>query len=820
MPQRLHNSSRAVDPENYTADVDSTTRNEDADDTSLQSSNMDDVETAIDPANVLMATLIERDNSIPAVPPVQRSLPRTWREVFSLDALRKVRDSMAELILEMTGTLRNPYDLIRTAALLFPTAFLTIATGTQKSIQLIHNTAVKQIDEEYFYFGMVGFNTRPATVELNPRNLFAIRVESVPTIDYFKSIRDRDKPQSPKSADLIQLPICNSIALPPKIAEFILYMDETNASKIYKNVLQFCLNEDEVEHPSWIEVLNDAGEDPTQELEYKMTSTHLSLLQHLYAYSKHKSRRTAGFSLSDNEHAEAFALSKDRQLHSGQLYPEDNLENFEDASRSSSTRHSQDSRPQSRPSVNLQLDSFNPDIPHDVSRETDNPTSQSTGLPQQIRPNTRFNFTGSHNPHTQSNSTTPQAGNTTITRPQSNSLENSIQNLANLQSRFTQSMEQFVNDNAAHIRNSESGTRKVGNLVRQMVLNASTIDGENPAEDLTQFAKEMLTSSGDQPLIHMKMHLSQNKARATPTPRLINALKKGTFSYDNGIPDNFSITQLPQNLSGTDCEQLDIQRLLNMEENGTISELDTDRLNKSVLPISRTIHYLQDKANAFAGVTSAYFGPSSFASIESHAWADWITTHFNELQEIKATRDPLLPARIEIAISDQFNKFFKDAMLGVPDGNAFLASDTRSGILRRTICIDIPLAVQELLNKSSRKRESPSSNSTQSNNKKAKLDKVKHDNHPLELLVDPETYRNTIAPYLASNRDKCPKFNDSMDECLKYCLTGLCNSNCPRAASHSRVKKGTARFDKLKTFKDMATKHKPSQSSDFRKGEE
>jgi hypothetical protein len=66
---------------------------------------MDDVETAIDPANVLMATLIERDNSIPAIPPVQRSLPCTWREVFSLDALRKVRDSMAELILEMTGTL-------------------------------------------------------------------------------------------------------------------------------------------------------------------------------------------------------------------------------------------------------------------------------------------------------------------------------------------------------------------------------------------------------------------------------------------------------------------------------------------------------------------------------------------------------------------------------------------------------------------------------------------------------------------------------------------------------------------------------------------
>jgi hypothetical protein len=118
--------------------------------------------------------------------------------------------------------------------------------------------------------------------------LFATRVESVPTIDYFKSIRDMDNPQSLKAAaaDLVQLPICNSIALPLKIAEFILYLDESNAPNVYKNLLQFCINEEKVEHPSWIEVLNDSGEDPTQELEYKMTTTHLSLLQHLYTYSK------------------------------------------------------------------------------------------------------------------------------------------------------------------------------------------------------------------------------------------------------------------------------------------------------------------------------------------------------------------------------------------------------------------------------------------------------------------------------------------------------------------------------------------------------
>jgi hypothetical protein len=128
MPQHLHNSSHVDDPDNYITDVDSTTRNDEVEETSLQSSNMDDIKPKIDPANVLMATLIECNNTIPIVPLAQRSQPCTWIEVFSLYALRKVRDSMAELILEMTGTLKNPYDLVHTVALLSSTTFLTIAT--------------------------------------------------------------------------------------------------------------------------------------------------------------------------------------------------------------------------------------------------------------------------------------------------------------------------------------------------------------------------------------------------------------------------------------------------------------------------------------------------------------------------------------------------------------------------------------------------------------------------------------------------------------------------------------------------------------------
>jgi hypothetical protein len=162
--------------------------------------------------------------------------------------------------------------------------------------------------------------------------------------------------------------------------------------------------------------------------------------------------------------------------------------------------------------------------------------------------------------------------------------------------------------NATTDKISEDGSRKVGQVIEQMILNDATPDGVKPAKELTQFAKDVLSSTGDTPLTHLKIIFSKNKVRATPTPRLIAAIKKGTFTYDNGVPDNLSITQLPQSLLGTKIEKLDIARLLNMDENGTISEIDTTTMHNSILPLSCTLHYLRDKAHAFEVLVREYFG--------------------------------------------------------------------------------------------------------------------------------------------------------------------------------------------------------------------
>jgi hypothetical protein len=102
------------------------------------------------------------------------------------------------------------------------------------------------------------------------------------------------------------------------------------------------------------------------------------------------------------------------------------------------------------------------------------------------------------------------------------------------------------------------------------------------------------------------------------------------MTYDNGIPDGLSLTQLPQSLQGTELEQVDIGRLMNMDENRTITETDTLTLHKSILPVSRTMYYLQDKVNAWSSFCKRFFGEQSWVSLDTTSWENWIDKNFSD----------------------------------------------------------------------------------------------------------------------------------------------------------------------------------------------
>jgi len=365
---------------------------------------------------------------------------------------------------------------------------------------------------------------------------------------------------------------------------------------------------------------------------------------------------------------------------------------------------------------------------------------------------------------------------------------------------------------------NEDGSRKVSQIIKQVILNAATSDGIEPAEELTPFAKDALTSSGDTPLTMLKILFKKQKTRATATPRFISAMRKGNLTYENGIPDNFSITQLPQTLQGTPVEKLDIGRMLNMDENGTITENDTNTMHKSVLPVSRTMHFLQDKMKAFQIVVGEYFGTNSWVYNDATMWVTWIEDNFSTLQEIRAQRDQDLPVKIEIAISDRFNRIFNAAIVGIPDESLF---DNRilDGILLRTTYLELPSAVREAISSNKRRQEAQPTNQNQNRRQRQGIARVNHENHPLELKMLSDQYRSNVTPYIQTHKDKVPKFDDNTDECLKFCFLGYCNEDCPRSKAHVAIKRGTKRFDILTKLKSSCMQsNKPT--PDFQKGEE
>ena len=393
-----------------------------------------------------------------------------------------------------------------------------------------------------------------------------------------------------------------------------------------------------------------------------------------------------------------------------------------------------------------------------------------------------------------------------------------IDNLNANQSRWTTSIERLANSTAE--RFNDDGVKKIGNIIKQIVCNASTTNGADPAPELTPFAKDILSLTGDQPLTHINILFQKNKVRAKATPKFIAAARKGLLTYDNGIPNGLSLTQLPQTLQGTEIEQLDIARLLNMEANGTITEQDTLALNKDVLPISRTMHYLQDKTKAWSVFCTAYFGESSYFAIEAERWHTWMEENFNELQEIKATTDRL-PVKIEIAVSDNFNRSLRTAMLGVPDESVF-QDELRKQILNKTAYLHIPHAISDMLDKSN-KRSGDNTGNPSTKRAKTTANKISHDNQPRDLFLTPDQYRSKALDYIKSNKDKLPKFDNSTEECLKYTLLGYCNNDCPRKKSHCKVNKGTTRFNNLLKFKNNLLSSNPSRPNnarqDFQQGE-
>ena len=729
--------------------------------------------------------LLRRFNLLETRTVESRRRPRTWKDVHSIQSLQWNGYSLTEELQQIT-TILPPNEIVLLAEKLVPLSFLTFASGETRQITIFHTVSFFSHNPTQ-YIALTGLATRSFPMKLRIDRLFATRSQRVPTLKHLSGLSE---PNDSPTTKFEKKKLCNTIALPPFVAKYIMSLQSTDPELIYRRLLQCVTNKDR-------RAFNESsrtGEMTTADMTY--TAHLLPTLQHLYHYANARTAKPQGMSFSDDDRVNEWSSNLDTALRNGTL-------------------HEQFDRPDNTPRVSF--DDEDEIIP-DTRRDNNNNNEQQRER-ERRRP-THFTFTGGPDSNTRNSTGSQTPPNQPRNNTNQSNLHDALQNLTHQQSLFTSSVERFVNTTADTY--NEKGERKIGQIVKQVICNASTADGENPADELTPFAKDLLTAKGDEALIHLKILFEQNGVRACPTPKFIAAARKGNLTYDGGIPDGLSITQLPQTLQGTDLERLDIARLLNMEENGTITEQDTLALNKNILPISRTLHYLQDKAHAWFIFCKHYYGDLKYLSREAEAWYEWIKENFNALQDTRATCDRDFPAKIELSISNNFNQIHRTAMIGVPDESIF-QDQLREQILKNTAYLAIPHAVKEILDGGSSKRQAEGTQSGSKKRAKTTITKITHENQPRDLLLSTEQYRAKITPFVQANKDKIPKFDNSTDECLKFAFLGYCNSECPRKKAHSKISKGTRRFDQLNKLKNEAmnsnSNRTNSNNQDFQQGD-
>eukprot|EP00956_Cyclotella_meneghiniana_P016825 scaffold26896_cov44-Cyclotella_meneghiniana.AAC.1 len=569
-----------------------------------------------------------------------QSIPKTWADVHSLKCLTKNTGPLTFHLLTYPTKLLHPIDAVSLAIEFSPIAFLSIASGEKHKVVTVHSLNYISAGEDTRTLALTGARTRSTPVQLIPQQFFKTVQAWVPSLESFVDgqIANSDVKNIPTSQ---HVQISHSIPIPAHFAVTIMPNTPNLAGILLKRTLDTCVRLDIEEFEK-----NTTEEDEDRQpgpSDMHFTSAHLPLLQHLFAFAKMKSARQVGFTLADDEYANEWAERMDSRLATQRrIY----IDNSEDESDDEQTDNN-----------NTNTDSQNPQVSFESSersRPQHNPQHQHSN--NNSRPS-HFTFTGSHNPAEKQSTgnQTPTHHNTSSIDPNTTVIS-AIENMTNNHSRFTHQMERLVNATATKF--NDDGKKKIGAIIKQVICNAATCDGENPSEDLTRFAKDVLSLPGDQPLLLLEILFQKHKVRAKATPKFISAMRKGNLTYDNMMPDGLSITQLPQSLQGTEFEDTDIGRLTNMEENGTINENDSTNMHKSILQVSRTLHFLLDKSKAWTTFCMEFFGIHSYVALEAEGWTTWISENFIELQEIKSSRDKDLPAKIEIAISEQFNKIF------------------------------------------------------------------------------------------------------------------------------------------------------------------
>ena len=589
--------------------------------------------------------------------------PSTWLQSIQQEFIKQYFSSpdIEEQIIKVTSTATNHEDILEFLDENPQLSIVTIASGFKGEITILHHFKGFALEEgdEKTYFTLNGNETTSNLLQVIPQRLLKSEAASVPDQKHFTENKEKDIMSTSFEENAENATIANSIILPPNIAKALIKAKANTAEIALQVVLDLTKETDEREEKNWskekeTETADDESTTSAESKEgstnnewnHKTYKTNLLLLQHLHKWSKLTNKREAGFRLNTHKIPDVWQAKMNNDLQN------QNNNNTEDKQELEQTK-------------------LNPNKTYVAPDHIRYAEENHMVTPPRNQNNKETRFTFENEEQTQSlngEHTQRKEGTTNLSSPTMEVVMN----------KMAGALDKFANAQSAQSKEKQ----KIPNNILQMLRNAGTKDGQEPAEDITENLRDIMRSGQENTQLSLDLMLHKQKATASPTARFVRGIHKGLWAYEPGTPDNVTIMNLPANLSGTSLENIDMPKLKEEEARGrTLTDKERNALYGKVTIPSKTIQYLQEKVKAWEAITTQSFEPDSIIAEEATNWREWLDENVTILKNKTYTSDRDLPVRIECIISDLNNQFLTAAKFEVPRVTILAADDIRQGII-------------------------------------------------------------------------------------------------------------------------------------------
>jgi len=200
---------------------------------------------------------------------------------------------------------------------------------------------------------------------------------------------------------------------------------------------------------------------------------------------------------------------------------------------------------------------------------------------------------------------------------------------------------------------------------QNMILNASSTDGDRRAQELSPHAKSFYTKDSeglaDQDLKYSLDLISQeNTSFAHGT---VQCLRIGNYLYSDSVtPNNFSFFSFNEQSAGTSNNerQLIIHLTQSHSQGQTISTKDLRKLTKQFLLVPHNFESFQTQLKIFSAANECLFGERAATTIGLNWLLNQVNGNLKQVLKQQMSSDPTFAAQLAYAVDIRIQEFLKD----------------------------------------------------------------------------------------------------------------------------------------------------------------